>query len=182
MLVTFGALSSHGRLVAISARENISIIADGSPGHTPQYLENSYPSIILGLDNLRGEWCFQDFRERAGALETDQPESGALLSHLLVQTEAKALLSPLRGSVFSSAEWATIHQDRAMRVRGESCVKGFSALPTRSRSRPLELCERADRELSVGKPLDLGAQLPMLLKTRGKACWNSWGSRASRGH
>lgn len=168
--------------MAISARENISIIADGSPGHTPQYLENSYPSIILGLDNLRGEWCFQDFRERAGALETDQPESGALLSHLLVQTEAKALLSPLRGSVFSSAEWATIHQDRAMRVRGESCVKGFSALPTRSRSRPLELCERADRELSVGKPLDLGAQLPMLLKTRGKACWNSWGSRASRGH
>lgn len=38
---------------------------------------------------------FQDFRERAGALETGKPEFGSLLSHLLVQTEAKARSGPL---------------------------------------------------------------------------------------
>lgn len=59
----------------------------------------------------------QDFRERARALETGQPEFGYLLSHLLVKTKAKALLSPLRSSVFSSAEWASIQQCRAVKGR-----------------------------------------------------------------
>lgn len=115
------------------------IIADSSPGHTPQYLENSCPGIILGLDNLWG-WGvglprFQGDSRGSG----DRPAQP-----LLAQTEAKALLSPLRGSVFSSAEWAAVHQSRAMRVRGESCVKGLSPLSMKSRSCPLELCHRAE--------------------------------------
>lgn len=47
----------------------------------PQYLENSRSCLILGPDNLGG---FQDFGERAGILESDQPVFEPLLSHFLV--------------------------------------------------------------------------------------------------
>lgn len=57
----------------------------------PQYLENSRSCLILGPDHLGG---FEDFGERTGVLESDQPVFESLLSHLLVvQPEAKELPS-----------------------------------------------------------------------------------------
>lgn len=113
----------------------------------PQDLENSHPCVIFGPDS----WASKIWgRGRAGTLECEQTGFESLLSHfLVVQSETKKLPYSSRGSVLSSADWVMVHWSRAVRCRGQSCVKSSWVLCARScyhsQAGALELSESGNR-------------------------------------
>ena len=111
---------------------------------------------MLGPDNLG---------ERAGTLESDQPGFESLLiCFLAMQPGAKEVPPSFWGSVFSSAEWVTEHQRRAVRVKGQTCAKSFFVSCEGGCCYSQGGVPRADREsrqaACVRKVLKLGAQMP----------------------